>query len=537
MAGAVDYSISAPSVSSMYSTPYGVLTSYNFLGHTYPGKYKDEVNVHINDYYGGMEAAISLIISVIEDAANNEESRELQLLNSYINLIPQDTNLRKDFETLIQNKQYSQAFDTLQKVMNDMYDFNKTLQENQQLFTQINDLFLNKNIIHALADELGKTDYITTHANFNSIDLANTTGSQIIEKVVEKALEQATQKLDTSKQIEYYKNFLRKVKSFMEKIFIDSYGSNVLNESLLQLENNKKIQVQRKAKGGKHANDPLNQLIWNQIWGLLNGMPNEITLDLNGGVQTGTITGNRGYIKGDAYTLMDAKQEIVLKEGSQEKLDFLKITKKNELETFLSRGAFKDNFIIITSAKDQSLSSDFNNQFSKNNIKFAEQSSLNERIANIKEFGIAADAMGSGISDLIFALVNLEKDMVCAGEINTVKQALGALCANWMFDDLGDVVTNVNLTNNASKICVYYINGWYYTLSDILRRTVNKVRGKKPNDLVSVKLSIPKSSSYGAAAKEVPEGIERWEATRTNIMSKTTLGFELRVKNLFDAFY
>ena len=535
MAGAIDYPISAPSEGAMYNTPYGVLTSYNFYGRQYTGAYSNDINVHIGGY-NGMDMAISLIINIIETAATNEEARESQLLNNYINLIPQGTKLRKDFEGLIRNKQYSQAFDTLQKVLSKMYDFDKTLQENQKAFTEINDLFLNKNIIHALADELGKVDHVTTHADFNKINL-NMTGNQILDNIINKVLQQAKEKLETSQQIQYYENFLQKVRFFMEEIFIDSYGANVLTESLSTLENNKKIQTQRRAKGGKHAEDPLNQLIWNQIWGLLNGIPNEIVLDLNGGVKTGTIKDSRGLnIKGDAYTLMSAQQEIVLKEGSQEKLDFLKITHKSELENFLSQGSFQDNFIIISSAKDQSLSADFNNQFSKNNIKFAEPASLNERIGNIREFGAAANAMGQGLNDLIFALVNLEYDMVCAGEEGAVKQALGALCANWMFDDFGDIVVNVPLSNNASKICVYYINGWYYTLSDILKRTVNKVKNKKQSDLVSVKLSIPKESSYNAA-KSVPEGIERWEATRNNIMSKTTLGFELNVKNLFNAFY
>jgi hypothetical protein len=49
-----------------------------------------------------------------------------------------------------------------------------------------------------------------------------------------------------------------------------------------------------------------------------------------------------------------------------------------------------------------------------------------------------------------------------------------------------------------------------------------------------VKLSIPKTSSY---AVNVEEGMARWEATRDNIMSNTTLGFDLKVKNLFNAFY
>ena len=100
----------------------------------------------------------------------------------------------------------------------------------------------------------------------------------------------------------------------MEEIFVDSYGTNVLTESLSTLENNKKIQTQRRAKGGKHAEDPLNQLVWNQIWGLLNGIPNEIVLDLNGGVKTGTIKDDRGLnIKGDAYTLMKQKRNVKLR--------------------------------------------------------------------------------------------------------------------------------------------------------------------------------------------------------------------------------
>ena len=520
----------------MYNTPYGVLTDYFLYGNRYDGAYDEDVSVNI-PHYGGIDNILSVVINIIDTAADNEAAREEKFFNQYIDMIPEGTQLRQDFDQLIKSKNYSQAFDVLQKGLNDIYDFNKTLEQNQKEFAEINDLFLNKNIINILADELGKLDHVTTHADFIPKDL-DITGAKLLDNILDKVFDKATKQLKTDKQINFYKQFLVKIRILMEQIFIDSYGPNVLTDYLSELESNKKVKKQRTADRGKHANDPLNQLVWNQVWGLLNGIPNEVMIDLTGGVKTGTVKNAKGQnIKGDAYTLMTASGGFALQEGTQAKADFQQITRKNELEQFLNEGRFQDNFIIISSAKDQSLSADFNNKFSTGNIKFAEPASLEERIGNIRDFAQAANVGGSGINDLIFALANLEDDMVCSGQIQAIKQVLGALCVNWMFDDFGDLVMNVSLQNSATKICVYYINGWYYTLSDILKRTANKIHQKQASDLVYVGLSIPKSSSYGEAAKTTPQGLERWNATRANIMSRTKLRFDLKVKNLFDAFY
>ncbi len=525
----------APSESSIYNTPYGVVTSYEAYGEVYPGRFNGKVVATVPSY-NGMDNALDLLIVAMSGAAKNEKAREKQLIEAYINKIPQGTKLRKDFEELILNEKYSQAFDTLQKAMHDIYDFNKTLQENQAHFTEINEFYLNKTFINNLADVLGKTSHVTTEANFNNINL-DMTGEQIIDNILTNAEKQASQHMD-NKELIRYKNFLLQIKSYIEKIFIESYGSNSLNHAISNLENNKKVKAQRKKDNGKHANDPLNQLVWNQVWGLLNGMSTEITISLNGGVQTGSIKNDLGQnIKSDAYTIMTAEGGFVFEEKEQEKLNLQQITHKNELDTFLQQGAFEDNFIISSSAKDQSLAASFSGKFSDDAIKFAEPASLNQRIADIRDFGSSAGLMGSGIDDLIFALVNLEHDMVCAGAEGAVKKALGAICANWMFDDVGDIVTNISMENDATKICVYFINGWYITLGDILQRTVDKLSKNKQQDLVTVSLSIPKGSSYGDAAKSTEPGLERWDTTRSIIMDSTKLGFRLRVKNLFNAFY
>lgn len=531
MAGAVNYPIDAPSMGELYSTPYGVLTKYIFYNHIYTGAYKDDVDVHI-DGYSGMDAAISIIINLFETAAKNEEAREKALFQAYINLIPEGTRLRADFDALIQNKQYSQAFDTLQKTMQKMYDFDKTLEENQKLFAKNNDLFLTGNFLHSVIDQLGRTSHVTNKAaDFRNIDLS-ITGEMLISNIIDQVRQQAKERLKNDEMIQYEK-YLERIADYIREIFIDSYGITSLQQSLQDLEKNQNIIDKRKE--AKYSNVPLNRLIYNQVYGLLNGMGLEVNIDLNGGgAKTGKITGTKGMIKSDDIILMTTHHTLTFQENPNLKEELQQLNTKYDLDEFLQRGDFKDNFIIMTSAKDQSFSSGFNNKFGKNAIKFAEQASLNERIADIRMFANSAGAVGPGINDLIFALVNLESDMVCAGEQGAVKQALGVLCVNWMFDDLGDVVLNVSLANGATKICVYNINGWYYTLSDILHRTVDKIRSKQKSDLVAVKLSIPKTSSY---ATNVEEGMARWEATRNNIMSNTTLGFDLKVKNLFNAFY
>ena len=536
MAGAINYPISKPK--DIYGDYYGVVTSYTLYGETYPGAYATEYSASIGGQYTGINNSINIIINAMTAAAENEAERELSLLQAYINLIPENTKLRRDFEQLIYNKNYSQAFDTLIKVYSKMYDFNKTLKENQDIFNEINDLYLTRPFLYGLMDELGRTSHKGGNTiPFDDIDLS-ITGSQLVQLIMDRIEKEVKEKSRLqNKDFKKYKNFLDKMRIFIEEIFIDAYGIDVLSNSLEDLENHSKIKKKRTESGGKNANVPLNILIYNQIYGKLNGMGLEVIIDLtNGGVQTGYITKNKQDIKTDDVILMSAKGEFVLDENPKLKEEVKNMTEKYQLDDFLARGAFQDNFIVMVSGKDQSTSPDFNGKFSPSNttIGFAEDSSLNKRMLDIEQFSTTS---GVDTSGLMFALVNLASDLVCAGEQESVKQALGALCANWMFDDIGDLIINVPMTNSAKKICVYNISGRYYLLSDILKETLAKIKGISTTDLVKVNLKVPANSSYTEKALSTEEGTPRWNAVKNYIMSNTKLGFELRTKNLFEAFY
>ena len=539
MAGAIDYPISKPG--DIYGGHYGVVTSYTLYGETYPGAYAGAYSASIGGSYEGMDNSLKIIINGMLTAARNEEARELALFQRYINLIPENTKLRKDFEGLIRSKNYSQAFDTLIKTYSKMYDFNKTLKENQDMFNEINDLFLTRPFLYGLMDQLGRSSHKgnskTYKATFGKINLSMT-GAQLVQSIIDEIEQEVVEKKRLQgDKLKRYKNFLKQMKTFIEEIFIDAYGIEALNNSLSTLENNSAIKKKRSAGNGKKANVPLNQLIYEIIYGQLNGMGLEVIIDFNsGGVRTGSIRNNGGDIKADDVILMSANGSFTLDSNPQLKQEVSKMTEKYELDEFLARGAFEDNFIVMVSGKDQSTSLDFNNQFSNANktVGFAENASLNKRIPDIEMF---SSVSGVDTQGLIFALSNLASDLVCAGEDGAVKQALGAMCANWMFDDIGELIINVPMTNNSNKICVYNISGRYYTLSDILKKTLAKIKGVSNTDLVKVNLSFPKDSSYSETALSVDEGTPRWEAVRGYIMKNTTIGFDLRTKNLFNAFY
>lgn len=538
MAGAIDYPITKPD--NIYGGPYGVLTSYTLYGETYSGAYANSIHASVGGQYGGMVHGLEVVIKAMTTAAENEESREEALFQRYINLIPENTILRREFEGLIHSKNYSQAFDTLIKTYSKMYDFNKTLKENQDIFNEINDLYLTRPFMFGLMDELGRSSHkgnsSSYKATFREIDLA-ITGEELIDRIISGVERQVIEeKRLKGTELERYRKFLLTMKNFIQEIFIDSYGVDSLYNSLTELENTKAIKSKRTKDKGKNANTSLNELIFNQLSGLLNGKGLEVLIDFNGGVKTGDITNKGQDIKTDDIILMTAEGSLAFVDNPTLKQDVKNITTKYELDEFLSKGAFEDNFIIMTSAKDQSMSADFNNKFSSANstIKFAEPARLTQRIADIRQFG---EVSGTGVDDLIFALVNLASDLVCAGEEGMVRQALGTLCVNWMFDDIGELIINVPMANSAQKICVYNVSGRYYTLSDILKTTIAKVKGKTQTDLVKTNLKIPASSTYSSIAQNTEEGKPRWDAVRNYIMSNTTLGFELRAKNLFEAFY
>lgn len=531
---------------NIYEHPYSVITKYEFYGESYEGAYYANFDISVPEY-SGMNNALKMLVSTVRDAENFERQKEEKLFKSFIDKLPKGSALRNDFENFISSKNYSKAFDIYEKFSQGIYKFEETFEENKKRFKEKNNLFLSKEFLSSLANELSRSSLnpFESGATFGDLDLENLSINDIIDNVINRVKENAlkTVTLDDKEQ-EAYENFLNLMREYMQGIFGESFPdvlmkiNNPYDLKLVELEKSNWIKTKRKEK--KYSKVPLNKLIWNNVWGQLNGMSLEVSLDLFGGVKTGKIQQNNNSIKTDVIMIADGEGQLLLKENEIIK-ELNKVVNdkdnatKNNLDTFLSSGKLKDKFVIMISAKDQSSAKGFENYHASTAIKMAEQSSLNKRMEDLRTFGTAANIMGKGVSDLMFALVNLEEDMVCAGEEELVKRALGALCANWMFDDVAETFNTVpsilGSDDDVTKIYIYNISGAYYTLSDILGKTAERIEKQQNSQMVSVQFKVSNGSYENA--KNVPAGLARWEKVNQNVMSNTTFGFKLNSNNLF----
>ena len=531
---------------NIYEHPYSVLTSYVIDGKTYEGQYQNKVNVQIGNF-NGMNNALEGLSAAVKGARDVQRAKEKALFDSFITQMP-DGLLKNDFNSLINAKNYSKAFDIYMKFQQGLFNFQKTYEENKKNFLEKNGLFLTKNFMSALAEELQRSDVnpFSKGATFGTMNLDNLSADDIIDGIIKKVQKEA---LDSNalkdSELKAYDQYLEQMKIYLQNIFGEYFpdiyqnigGNYNTNIPLSKLEESKWVKSKRKEK--KYSDVPLNKLIWNKTWGLLNGMGLEVYLDFSGGVKTGKVTDNGKNIKTDVIFLANAQGEFItndkaIREGFNEIVNNSEKATKKNLEKFLSANTKKDDFIIMVSAKDQSISTNLEQELTGKDIKIAEPSSLNKRLEDIKTFGESSGLGGSSISDLCFALVNLEQDMVCAGQTDSVRRALGAICANWMFDDADQIFSVPAATDgneDATKIYVYNISGGYFTLSDILDRVAQRIDANKNTDMVAVELKVSEGS-YDASL-DVPSGIERWDAVVEHVKSNTTLGFQIKAGNLF----
>ena len=573
-----------PTIGDMVKHPYGVVENYvDPDGQIYDGVYATAVNSFVPSFEYHFD---NLLGGFLLKAAASERGKEIQYICKMMEIFNQNNNLRNS--VLYQNflqiynsilsiglndgisaMQLSFMVDTLQKMQLGLYELDKEVQENFEIYRNINTAFLDRNIIEELRKVLAFTGAASS-IKLGTLNL-DMTGTEFIEEVlkgVKKKMLDAVNNSNITKTSEQGKEVLNRYIQNIDEIInlyriklgqfysnkfeaigdaetIKGMKLNELEQAAILNDANAKFKKDKILINKEGKPKTFHRTIIDAILGSLGGKSVEYLLDIRGGgMNTGNIAGKGGQsIDADNIQLGSGTLEYYL-DYNRDKDKWDGITTydefKRELEAIQD---FKSKFIIMTSAKDQSVSKEFKNSIAHTDVKIKGTASLEKRAPEIIEMYNLIDHPGAmDPTDLIFSIANLAEEFVCNGQVEQAKQTLGAICVGWMFDDVEKIVKGGSLLKNTSEIHLYNINNYFYTLSDILYQTAYALNSKNVADqssYVKVGISLPKSKIFAPMVENnSPEdGMPRWNKVSETLMSGIGIDIHMNPKNLFNALF
>ena len=119
------------------------------------------------------------------------------------------------------------------------------------------------------------------------------------------------------------------------------------------------------------------------------------------------------------------------------------------------------------------------------------------------------------------------------GSSSEIKDAVTAMCAAWMFEDYEDTFKQIQSGTTNTHLHIYFINGNYYTVSQILGLTLRQLQAADIKSFISVSFNPSETDPY----KEVNHdndivGIPRWEYVRNENLKNGKMGIRMNTKIL-----
>lgn len=539
-----------PSDSEIYSYPYVVVKSgaKGYLGANSP-VYKIDVR---ND--------VARLETMLDTVIAHESAKEKKLITNYLNKIqetdPEFYQIISPFLSFNSLGDISRAFDLIERYRRGLLDITKNLPNELQRWDKFWENFQNRRFIYTMNDV------------FNNIDensLLNMTPDQLLLVIQEKIEKQWNSDYNWSQ--ERYSSFVTEVMNNLRNNAIS--GSSILDLYSQPIKNMDQddyvVSVRKKDK--KKASYSALKIVEDWIFGILNGLPTEVFVTFTGGgagtgrvtqtVNTMTVNDNgeinqlkKQAIQTDVFSIVDTDFMAKIQENQElSKIADSENAVNERIINYLDTIDPNEAFEIHYSVKDQSRSKDYGIK-NVGAIDIRKEAGLDSRLATLKEIASVVDG-GSAITDIVFILANSGKGMLYDGSsiIKQAERALGYMCAAYMFEDYlktfqsaNDFIpeTALNMTN---KIHIYFANGHFYPLSEILSFTkqrlngITKIDGNKLNSIASV-LFKPTSNNVYATGKYGKQdissytGIDKWNAVRAVTFSESKISVNFNIGNL-----
>lgn len=508
-----------PSVSSIISYPYIISKEYylaNGLGESF--SFEDELS-----------NSVAKLKDMLQIIIQREQGKEENFINSFFAPIKE-----KDPDTYSKIEAYlgrgldkSRAIDMIQKYRMGLLNNFENIESDLRNFDKKWELFYNK-------------IFMQTLKKINAPDALNLT----LEDYISFIQNQMERNVQDESAKEGYNKFLNNVFGAVKELTKTKFGQD-FEKSLNTLESNSYIKSKRKEHSKGNKGQSIEEIVKGYLFGIMNGLSAEqFLVSFGGGSSTArfsqaisTITkggqSSSVAIKTDVIEILNADLEFSPSDQSSILNDLEKTNQA--LYQYIQQIDDKTAFIVHTSVKDQSTNKKYGSGKSMT-VDITKSASLDTRLGPLRDIA-ASLSNGKDVENLIFAIANAGDYMVASGLRGEILIGITSLCAAYMFEDYVETFSQFESETSNKHLHLYFANGKYYTVSDILTLTLNTLNVTNKSRYVKISFNPTKIDEFNDKSLEGLHGESKWEQVRTNTLRDGNMSVRLDTNALLNDIY
>lgn len=513
---------------------------------------------------------ISHLQAVADKAAANER-KYLQLKLSQLQESDIEVAYLDKIEQAIKQEDYSAAYTLLLRRDKDLKEFQREINSNKnQSFMKTNEFFnsqffkfISSKFEQQLEKQVGKdTRTISLDTDFESLvtefftetlnlSISDNQSLQVLKDTFVKALNDKFEDAKKDGKIFFSAQL-------QEKIINDEINIKLARSK----RNNVKIgtdhiltKVNKKYKSPKSLAD---EIAYSLMKNIGKGLSTELYQigafgDIGAhALSAGKVTRNYTNYFGTSLGNLQQKDDIIIPEIFGGTVDIGPILENlyardfsdqdkafyEELETIMKNHAntgVGEFFEIAVSTKGY---------MSNYDLQIAGEGSFSNRLSILKEL----DLGGNMVNKLIFMLNNTTKSCMMEDRIPEIQDYLASVCVAWMWDNSNEIFDmSDTMPNNFHKIYLFGAGSAYFTASQILQQTIDRLLRHDEDNNKFVRVGITPPAVYGnyqnLCDKYSVEGIkdkdqwqqvlqQRWEEVKRDAMESGTISIHFNQEEL-----
>lgn len=470
-----------------------------------------------------------------------EQRKERLFVNSFLEQVKiGDPEFAQQLETILKPKigdgpgRISLALEAIQLYRAEQWNVTQSIEQNLTYFTEYWEAISNKVFMSAV-NEVSKEILNKKNRTLTISDLVDAVEQKIMNSFLSDVQDE-------------YKPVVKKVISQVKNLARTKFGEEY-DYTLKELENGtyiqRKMEKHKTKTSSKYKNESVESILMDYVGGLINGLSAEMFMEAKKlGKGTGRIgMSEKRLTKGTGSKEGRAIQtdviEIFSTELTSPDIDMSELEKETmktltQMRSWLDSLDLSDKLIVHTSVKDYGAASPA--------IHIRGTKPLDVRLAPLAEICESINMHRGDIQNLIFALVNAGEYMIANDLYRSglLAQALTTISATYMFEDYVDTFTQLESDTSNNELHVYFINGHYYTMSDILTQSYYQIKEKisegksTRGGMVKVTFLPTKENVFEDKSLDNLIGRDRWEQVRNLTLEKGRLGIALNAKQLRD---
>lgn len=143
--------------------------------------------------------------------------------------------------------------------------------------------------------------------------------------------------------------------------------------------------------------------------------------------------------------------------------------------------------------------------------------STKNMMARLNQIASQLDGYNIDLNRFAFELNNMIKGGFLENKIEDARKQIGFLCAAWMFDDITNMFA---MSGTDNMLHIYYLNGVYISLSELLAKAASQVNTINEKKLVEVGMQMD-STAVAQMKKVYQESREKYPGSLTEDQAST----------------